>query len=358
VLPLFAGILTVLLGFAGVGVDVWNWYHNAQQLQRAADAGALAGAVFMPDSPTTAESTARGVVGSNGYTAAADITVEPADRPSRLRVEVADTVENNFLQFFGIEETRIDRDAVGEYAGRVPMGSPVNTLGNDPTLGRRVDHWVSDSGRGTTKQGGDRYQSAVCSGEQAYNCPTGSEPENPEYDQEGYTYVVRVNEATVASSLTFQIFDPALVPMAEQDCGEAGGSTEPLPVNGSAGNDLASIQDDWTDWARYDDARAVGADVWCVGDVGNVNNTTGACRTPHSSCNNNQAFQPNNNANLTQTFIVRAPDNSPTSDLDNPVIGGCSPQFAPWTVHSGRNYYSLLNNDDGYRDGDDRKSVV
>ena len=49
---------------------------------------------------------------------------------------------------------------------------------------------------------------------------------------------------------------------------------------------------------------------------------------------------------------MRAPDNTPASDTDNPAIGGCTRQFAPWSVDSGRNYYNLLDNDDGYRDNE------
>ena len=53
------------------------------------------------------------------------------------------------------------------------------------------------------------------------------------------------------------------------------------------------------------------------------------------------------------TYIVRAPDSTPNSDTDNPIInnGACRPkQFAPWAVDAGNNWYQLLHKTDGYRD--------
>ena len=44
-------LLVPLLAFAGLAVDVGGWYARGTQLQRAADAAALAGAALMPDFP-------------------------------------------------------------------------------------------------------------------------------------------------------------------------------------------------------------------------------------------------------------------------------------------------------------------
>ena len=48
VLIWFALLLIVLLGFAGFAVDLSNWWFQAEKLQRAADAGAHAGVVYLP----------------------------------------------------------------------------------------------------------------------------------------------------------------------------------------------------------------------------------------------------------------------------------------------------------------------
>ena len=59
VLPIFAIMSVVLLGAAALVTDVaWMWT-NQQRMQRAADAGALAGAIYLPGNQTLAFSTAR-----------------------------------------------------------------------------------------------------------------------------------------------------------------------------------------------------------------------------------------------------------------------------------------------------------
>jgi Flp pilus assembly protein TadG len=49
----------ILLVFAGFAVDLTNWYLNAERVQRAADAGAHAGVVFLPADLTNATAKAR-----------------------------------------------------------------------------------------------------------------------------------------------------------------------------------------------------------------------------------------------------------------------------------------------------------
>ena len=80
----FALMLVMLIGFAGFAVDVSNWWLQAERLQRAADAGAHAGVVFLPADLPTARTTARSEIAKNGYRttgatpdATATITQEP-----------------------------------------------------------------------------------------------------------------------------------------------------------------------------------------------------------------------------------------------------------------------------------------
>ena len=51
-------MIAVLLGMAGLSVDIANWYLQGNREQKAADAAALAGAVYLPDDPARATSTA------------------------------------------------------------------------------------------------------------------------------------------------------------------------------------------------------------------------------------------------------------------------------------------------------------
>ena len=158
ILVQFALMIVVLVAMAGFGVDVWNWWYSGQKAQRAADAAALAGVSFMPGQLGTAQTAAIATVAANGLTISSS-NVQPTSKPNQLKVDVSVTVTNSFTSLLGIRTTTLNRSAVAEYTGRVAMGAPDNTLGNDPDKNDRVDHWISDSGRITTKQGGDRFQS-------------------------------------------------------------------------------------------------------------------------------------------------------------------------------------------------------
>ena len=55
---MFAAAIVFFVGFLAIVVDVsWYWV-NQLKVQRAADAAALAGAVWLPDTPTSAVSVA------------------------------------------------------------------------------------------------------------------------------------------------------------------------------------------------------------------------------------------------------------------------------------------------------------
>jgi hypothetical protein len=289
VLPLFATMLVVLLGFAGIGVDVWNWYLHAGRLQRAADAGALAGVVFMPADPAQAGSTATASVNANGYSSG--ISVGGVDgRPSRLRVEVQETVNNNFLRFFGNDTTRITRDATAEFQGPVPMGSPVNQLGNDP-FGDQSDatvaprFWLNVAGPNANTQNGDRHQARFCAG--ADNCDGSS---NEDYEELGYFFTVDVRSLG-SGPLRFQAYDPGFFYVGDR-CDQN--------LFATSDGRLATLaaQPGMSDAAqRY----VLGNNRYCTGD------------------------QDVRGRDIDTTFIVRAPDNTSFTHLDNTIV--CSVRF-------------------------------
>ena len=80
----FAVTLTVFMAMAGLGIDLWNLWRNAQEDQRAADAGALAGVTFLPADLGAAKTNAFDIVEANGYPRG-QATVKTGDAPSRLR---------------------------------------------------------------------------------------------------------------------------------------------------------------------------------------------------------------------------------------------------------------------------------
>ena len=75
VLVLTALLLLPLLAVTGLAVDLGAWYARAAAIQRAADAAALAGVVYLPDlgaATTRAES----VAAANGFADDGRITVD------------------------------------------------------------------------------------------------------------------------------------------------------------------------------------------------------------------------------------------------------------------------------------------
>src|SRR6188472_4360977 len=133
VLVMSALLMLPLLAFAGFAVDIGSWYLYANRMQRAADAAALAGVVWMPNDEK-AEQVALETAKANGFDdAASDITVTVSPVGNRrLRVMITDdTVPLYFSRIF-LSQVDISRQALAEYVQAVPMGSPDNTLGNDP----------------------------------------------------------------------------------------------------------------------------------------------------------------------------------------------------------------------------------
>jgi Flp pilus assembly protein TadG len=86
VVPLVAICLTVLIGFAGMAVDVGYWEYHERQQQNATDAAALGGAQQLVYSNCTNSSAARTAAlrdsSSNGFANAGNVTVSFQNPPS------------------------------------------------------------------------------------------------------------------------------------------------------------------------------------------------------------------------------------------------------------------------------------
>lgn len=303
--------LLVMVLFAGFAVDLSNWYYRAERVQRAADAGAHAGVVFLPADLPSATTRARGEVALNGYPAdpGTTVTVTQEENPNRLRVKVRTTVENYFLSLIGLNTQVIEREAVAEYVAPVPMGSPENRLGNDPETGYDPQLWTMVGGPRSWKHWGDRYQAKECESTESF---CGSGPvENKDYATEGYIFAVDVKAVVPGEPLLIQAYDPAFV-----DIGSTCDSSK-LPSL-TQRNTLQAMGGHLSDAAvRY----APGAGAFCSGDINHEG------------------------ANINTSFVVRAPDSTEWSDVDNPVISNatCSPQsFKPYDPSSGTTVYDWL----------------
>ena len=226
------------------------------------------------------------------------MTQEP--NPNRLRVKISTDVPTYFLNLIGISKIRMTRQAVAEYIAPVPMGSPENKLGNDPARNQTTPQfWINVAAPNSTKVSGDRYQAKVCDTSVA-NCTGTANPgiSNDDYSYDGYFFALKVKNVVSGQPLNVQVYDPAFTYVGDKCEYNMPTQTEADALQALPGNPYPDAS------SRY----APGLTKWCTGDqdIGG--------RTNHT------------------TFIVRAPDNTPWSDTDNPVVSGCTvtePAFTP-----------------------------
>jgi Flp pilus assembly protein TadG len=227
---LVAILIPLFLVLCGISVDVGRWYVEAQRVQNAADAAAMAGVTWLPqNTDLQAFTTARSVAQINGYPNSA-VTTYVGGKPSQLFVSITTTVNNVFGAVLGRPTTTITRAAMADYAAPAIMGSPCNALGNQPPstssaaqpVGTVIPttsqggyaacqltpaFWMNIAGPATNKVSGDRYATKTnCSGADLCTGTT-----NAEYDKNGYIYVVRVQPDAVGQRISLQLYDPAFV---------------------------------------------------------------------------------------------------------------------------------------------------
>ena len=130
---IFAGAMLLFVLLAATVVDLsWYWTNNLR-MQRAADAAALAGVVFLPSAVPSAVTTARAEAAKNGYThGVGGVVVTPVQDPAndrRLLVTISGPVNTFFARAVGISQWPAQRTAKADYVLPVPMGSPQNYYG-------------------------------------------------------------------------------------------------------------------------------------------------------------------------------------------------------------------------------------
>ncbi|MER3453105.1 MAG: hypothetical protein C4344_05540 [Acidimicrobiia bacterium] len=216
-----------------------------------------------------------------------------------MKVSVSTVVHNLFGQIFGASDQRISRSAIAEYQGPVPMGSPANTYGNEPVASgeRRWSNltpdpqfWANVFGPRSLKSKGDAHQAKVCTTTSADNCPQPGVPpppgyntQNTDYRPDGYLYTVRVlSRPATPSRLAFEVFDPAFVNVGDLCTINLDGAES---LNGESPN-------------RYQSGPK---SIYCTGDQ--LFTASGEDGRPPVT-----------------TYLIRAPDDTPWSNLDNPPI--------------------------------------
>src|SRR5256886_4968872 len=220
VLVIVALMLIPLLGFTGLVSDV-AWYEvNLMRIQRAADAAALAGVVYLPGNVAGAQTAAEQEAAKNGYTngdGGVTVTATPEALNNRiLGVTVSSPIRSWFARLLGITQFSGRRNARAEFVLPVPMGSPedyygINVVCRNTDTSPNCPQVVSAAGagnlaplgffggveaRGTERQNGDAYSTYY------NNRPT----LNTGFDANGYQYIVEFGAGTVGGSVW--LYDP------------------------------------------------------------------------------------------------------------------------------------------------------
>ena len=192
-LVLVGATMLLLMGMAAFGTDLAWFYLNSSRIQRAADAAALGGVVWLPGDEPTSFGTAHSIAIQNGYDDGAATTVVNPERVAgelnQLRVTISDTVPTFFLKVFGFADQTITEVGIAEYIPPLKLGSPANKFGNDPSCygsnsNCAGNFWANIHGTRTDTGMGDAYSSYCRLG-------TGSNDScalNPMYRNTGYLY--------------------------------------------------------------------------------------------------------------------------------------------------------------------------
>jgi Flp pilus assembly protein TadG len=212
VTALFALCLMLLCVFVGFTVDVGGWYARAAQIQRGADAAALAGVVWMPDYGE-AQKYALEAAARNGFVdGAGNITVKVdkiPDNNRQLKVTITDGKASQFFSQLVRKGQTLTRAATAEYVLPVPLGSPKNTFGTGDLLSGsdRENFWAAVNGYCAGHESGDkllaRYESYSTSSTNSA-CNNGSDQAD-DYDPNGYLYAIELGAN--ATSLKLDVYD-------------------------------------------------------------------------------------------------------------------------------------------------------
>ena len=227
VMAMTALLLVPLMLFAALAVDIGAWFVRADQTQRAADAAALAGTVWLPD-VTRAEEVALDVAARNGFrdpawvalnggTANATVTSPGVTASGGLQVNI--TIDSP--SYFGavvLNTISITRISVASVIPPVRMGNPTNALGtgnlDGSELGTTPDGvwlslngWCQDHAQGDPVSVG-RFGATQAGGRYWDTCNSATLGANPTHDPRGYTFVVDVPAG--AAQIDLEVFEPGI----------------------------------------------------------------------------------------------------------------------------------------------------
>lgn len=262
---MFVIMAAVLVGLAGMSVDLGNWYLHIQRAQRAADAAALDGAIFVPQDPVRAAQVARDSLVRNGVSAeeadAADVR-QAEGHPEWLSVTVPTTAKSYFFSLLGMAPKQgFVRESTATFHPPLGAGDFSNALGNEPPgdqwqppskANAQGQFWLNIGGGEGWKVRGDQFNAQHCfsSGPQGYSLSPVAEPSGCTGDRNddyagspdgirspGYDFIVQVKSGYSGDHVAVQAYDPSFVWQADA-CNDAGlaalysATSNPLFVTG------------------------------------------------------------------------------------------------------------------------------
>jgi len=281
VLVWLALCLVVMLMFAGFMVDLGAWYQQSQDIQRTADAAALAGATYLPDNPspsqaggniptncgttvaaieaatpTNAYCAALKSVYKNGYTNATVLANVDGTNNRQLDVSVQQAGIAQYFTSFFMGPLTFTRYSHAQFSQPIDLGSPQNYFGTGTLegysgfrgAGNSTNFWAAIAGYCEAKEGGDEYASGYDGNvansttgtyTSASNCdPTSdnrisnpgascsasaSPPQNCEFDPLGYEYTIAVPSSATSNGHLWifnAAYDPCLSPPIYDNTGK------------------------------------------------------------------------------------------------------------------------------------------
>jgi hypothetical protein len=125
---IFSLVIVALLGAIALCTDVGTFYINWEEMQKATDAAVLAGANFLPSTPSTAKSTAQQYAQMNGIQPSEIVATDISSNDMQLEMIVQRTVPYYFGKVLGLTSQVVKVRSVAAVqasqtaAGLVPIG--------------------------------------------------------------------------------------------------------------------------------------------------------------------------------------------------------------------------------------------
>ncbi|MCU1499357.1 MAG: hypothetical protein JWM47_3310 [Acidimicrobiales bacterium] len=357
VLITFALLFVPLLLMAGLAIDIGFWYNEASDIQKATDAAALAGVVWLPDE-IKARQVALDVAKMNGYDDASPniaVTVTKSTKaPRRLKVSITDDrIGSFFYENLGGRKIALTRTSFAEYVTPVPMGSPRNYFGTGKLItGNQELLYQSVNPFCTDKIQGDRHQSRYFGG-------TCTSALNTDYRDTGYELYIEA-PANRTSAIEVRLYDAryATTDLSYQvPAGETCTNTYTYPTDPAAGWTISTTTAPIVGPKQYQTRNSNTTTTWnpivTLNDGQSFTPVASRARwrvpeTTTPTCSPAFTTVPDNHIDMTlsntkqeqYTYSLYSADSTATDDTDNPLK--CSMAFDATTAFDPGTYLGSL----------------